>query len=163
MELPLWLAWDDVQLDGRRPHRRREGPGLEPAVRPHLSALPDAVMTRECLLPGCGAKISWQFHFCKTHWDKVPARLQDAVNRTYAASREILAFNPTVNEMRRKQWQLARGVAVVAVQYALGQITEDQMVKTIGNASSDAKGVLRADEKLTEKEIGYADPDKNAG
>lgn len=94
---------------------------------------PKAKTTRECLLPGCGKKLSRQFHFCKEHWDLVPVVLQNAVTRTYALYMKHLDFEPVRNELHRQQWRLARGVAVVSVQHALGQLTAEQMAHDMGN------------------------------
>ena len=93
---------------------------------------------RECLLPGCNKKLSRQFHFCKGHEALVPAVLLNAVNKTHALYLRHLDFNTTKNELHRKQWQLARGVAIVAVQHRLGQITQEQLAGAIAELAPSA-------------------------
>lgn len=75
-----------------------------------------------CLLPGCEKRLSARWHFCKAHWALVPAVLQGALAKTWRLYQAPEPFNSLANEQHAKQWQLARGVAVVAVQAALGQI-----------------------------------------
>jgi hypothetical protein len=112
---------------------------------------------RECLLPGCGKKLSKQFHFCKEHEALVPPVLLDAVKRTRAAYDKHLDFNTVRNEMHRKQWQLARGVAIVAVQFRLGQITEGELAKAIGNQAPDAPPFNFAVDPPKEEGHGHSD------
>lgn len=117
---------------------------------------------RECLLPGCGKKLSKQFHFCKEHQALVPPVLMDAVNRTRAAYERKLDFNTVLNERNRKQWQLARGVAIVAVQFKLGQITEGELATAIGNQAPSAPP-FELGSPTQEVSDGNADTDPQGG
>lgn len=114
---------------------------------------------RECLLPGCGKKLSKQFHFCKDHQALVPPVLMQAVIRTRAAYDKHLDFNTVRNELNRKQWQLARGVAIVAVQFKLGQITEGELAKAIGNQAPSAPPFELGVEPPKEEANGHSDTD----
>lgn len=109
---------------------------------------------RECLLPGCGRKLSRQFEFCKDHERLVPPVLLNALKRTRALYEKHLDFNTVKNELHRKQWQLARGVSIVAVQHALGQISPEQMAKLMGN---------RPPAEPETKEVPYVDSNENSG
>lgn len=133
---------------------------------------------RECLLPGCGKKLSKQFEFCKEHERLVPPVLLNAVKRTRALYEKHLDFNTVKNDLHLKQWQLARGVAIVAVEHALGRISPEQLAKIIGNRPAlaakivaDGQAALAADVVHTRevrdavvesetKEMPYVDPNE---
>lgn len=128
--------------------------------------------TRECLLPGCGKKLSKQFEFCAPHEALVPPVLLGAVKRTRALYEKHVDFDTVKNELHRKQWQLARGVAIVAVQHALGQISAEQLAKVIGNRPPKneierdlvhTREVRDACVEAETKEIPYADSNENGG
>lgn len=92
-----------------------------------------------CLLPGCERKLSSKWHFCKEHWNLVPEVLKRALTKTYELFCDKVPFNTVANDHRRKQWQLARGVAIVSVQEALGQVTVTEAVKRIDESKELAR------------------------
>lgn len=87
----------------------------------------------------------------------VPAVLQEAVVRTYAKYLKKRDFDAVANEHHRQQWRLARGVAIVAVQYALGQISEGQMKKILGARGPQPSGENHVD---TDQAPGPVDPNR---
>lgn len=115
-------------------------------------------MVNECLLPGCGKKLSKRFHFCAAHWAMVPPVLQRAVETTYARYVKKREFDPYANEQHRKQWRLARGVAVTAVRYALGEITEDELKRVLG-----PRRAAIGDPVLPTEESDHVDPNAPIG
>lgn len=100
---------------------RRRLHALLRALRPNAMNRPTKQTT--CLLPGCEKKLGYRWHFCLHHQSLIPRELQDIVAKAWARYQVKEPFNTVANDNRQKQWQLARGVAVVAVQDALGQIS----------------------------------------